>query len=82
MTPPRTMSSNQVMGISIYICRNMTNIQSVLSTQRRLRSDLADPPSAQSDQSSLCAQWTARDPRYIHADGEDSDQTARMLRLI
>ena len=51
-------------------------------TQRRLRSDLADPPSGQSDQSSLCAKWTARDPRYIHADGEDSDQTGRMLRLI
>ena len=32
--------------------------------------------------SSLCAQWIAKDPRYIHADGEDSDQTGRMLRLI
>ena len=31
---------------------------------------------------SLCAQWIAKDPRYIHADGEDSDQTGRMLRLI
>ena len=22
-----------------------------------------------------CAQWIAKDTRYIHADGEDSDQT-------
>ena len=32
--------------------------------------------------SSLCAECIAKDPRYIHADGEDSDQTGRMLRLI
>ena len=32
--------------------------------------------------SSRCAEWIAKDPRYIHADGEDSDQTGQMLRLI
>ena len=30
---------------------------------------------AQSDQSSLCAQWAAKDPVLLHADSEDSDQT-------
>ena len=33
-------------------------------------------------ESSLCAQWVATDPRFLHADSEDSDQTGRMPRLI
>ena len=30
----------------------------------------------------LCAQWVAKDPSFLHADSEDSDQTWRMPRLI
>ena len=37
---------------------------------------------AQSDQSSLYAQWVAKDPSFLHADSEDSDHTGRMPRLI
>ena len=33
-------------------------------------------------ESSLCAQWVAKDPIFLHADSEDSDQTNRMPRLI
>ena len=33
-------------------------------------------------ESSLCAQWIAQDPSFLHADSEDSDQTGRMPRLI
>ena len=33
-------------------------------------------------ESSLCAQWVAKGPRFLHADSEDSDQTGRMHRLI
>ena len=33
-------------------------------------------------ESSLCAQWVAKDPNFLHADCEDSDQTGRMPRLI
>ena len=33
-------------------------------------------------ESSLCAQWVAKDPRFLHPDSEDSDQTGRMPRLI
>ena len=33
-------------------------------------------------ESSLCAQWVAKDPRFLYADSEDSDQTGRMPRLI
>ena len=39
-------------------------------------------PFAQSDQSLLCALWIAKDPRFLHADNEDSDQTGWMPRLI
>ena len=39
--------------------------------------------SAQSDQSLRCAlKWVAKDPRFLHAESEDSDQTGRMPRLI
>ena len=33
-------------------------------------------------ESSLCAQWVPKDPSFLHADGEDSDQTGRMTWLI
>ena len=33
-------------------------------------------------ESLLCAQWVAKDPSFLHADSEDSDQTGRMSRLI
>ena len=34
-------------------------------------------------ESSLCAQWVAKDPSFLHdADSGDSDQTGRMPRLI
>ena len=42
-----------------------------LYAQRRLWSAWA---LAQSDQFSLCAQWVAKEPSFLHADSEDSDQ--------
>ena len=33
-------------------------------------------------ESSLCAQWVTKNPSFLHADSEDSDQTGRMPRLI
>ena len=65
-----------VSGIWAASCQNQLND---MCAQRRLRSALA---SAQSDQSSLCAQWVAKDPNFLHADSEGSDQTGRMPRLI
>ena len=29
-------------------------------------------------ESSLCTQWVAKDPSFLHADSEDTDQTGRM----
>ena len=33
-------------------------------------------------ESSLCTQWLAKDPRFLHADSEDSDETRQMPRPI
>ena len=33
-------------------------------------------------ESSLCTQWVVKDPSFLHADGEDSDQTGQVPRLI
>ena len=33
-------------------------------------------------ESSLCTQWVAKGPRFLHADSDDSDQTGGMPRLI
>ena len=33
-------------------------------------------------ESSLCTPWVAKDPSFLDADSEDSDQTGQMLRLI
>ena len=33
-------------------------------------------------ESLLCSQWPAKNPRFLHVDSEDSDQTGRMPRLI
>ena len=33
-------------------------------------------------ESSLCAQCVAKDPSFLHADSDDSDETGRMPRLI
>ena len=33
-------------------------------------------------ESSLCTQYVANDPSFLHANNEDSDQTGRMPRLI
>ena len=61
------------------LSRLMTKPTMWMCAQRRLRSAWA---SAKSDQSSLCAQWVAKDPSFLHADSKDSDQTGWMSRLI
>ena len=65
--------------IKSHMSRLTTQPTKWLCAQRRLRSAWA---SAQSDQSSLCAQSVAKDPSFLHADNEDSDQTGRIPRLI
>ena len=61
----------------LHLGRLMTKPTQWLCAQRSLRSAWA---SAQSDQSSLCAQWEATNPISLHAGNEDSDQTGQMLR--
>ena len=59
----------------------MTKPTKWLCAQRRLRSAWAWIRPVRWE-SSLCAQWVAKDPSFLHADSEDSDQTGRMPRLI
>ena len=66
-------------NVGKYLSRHMTKPTNWLCAQRRLR---AAWESAQSDQSSLCTQWVGKDPSFLHADSEDSDQTGQMSRLI
>ena len=54
------------------VSRDMTKPSKWLCAQRRLRSAWA---SAQSDQSSLCASWVAKDPSFLRADSKDSDSS-------
>ena len=63
----------------LHLSHDMTKPTKWVCAQQRLGSAWA---SAQSDQSSLCAQWVAKDPSFLHADSEDSDQTGWMPRLI
>ena len=61
------------------MCHDVTKPTKWVCVQRRLRSAWA---SAQPDQSALHAKWVAKDPSFLPADSEDSDQTGRMSRLI
>ena len=61
------------------VSRDMSKPTKWLCAQRRLRSAWE---SAQSDQSSLCAQRVVKDPSFLHTNSEDSDQIGRMPRLI
>ena len=56
----------------LYMSRLMTKPTQWLCAQRRLGSAWA----------SVCAQWVAKYPRFLHADSKDSDQAGRMPRLI
>ena len=38
--------------------------------------------STQTEQSSLCTQVVAKNPRFLNVDSEDADQTGQMPRLI
>ena len=56
------------------------NQQNYLCTQRRQISlGIRHPPSLIS---SLCTQWVARDPSFLHEDSKDFDQTGLIPRLI
>ena len=54
--------------VHTHISHDMTKPIKWVCAQRRFRSAWA---SAQSDLYSLCVQWVAKDPRFLHADSED-----------
>ena len=57
-----------------YLSRNMTKPTKWVCAQQRLRSAWSE--------SLLCAHWVAKEPCFLHADSEDSDQTGQIPRLI
>ena len=81
-------------GLQNLRIKHLTKPTKWLCAQRRLRSawasahwfchELAQFTSIHPDwsESSLCAQWVAMDPSFLHADSEDSDQTGGIPRLI
>ena len=71
-------SSGSTAIVRGYRCEQRTKEKWVCA-QRRLSSVCIRPVWSQS---SLCAQSVAKDPRFLHANSEDSDQTGRMPRLI
>ena len=71
----RSLSKNKQEQDLSNLSRRMSKPTKWLCAQRRLKSALA---AAQSDQSSLCAHWVAKDPSFLHAECEDSGQTGRM----
>ena len=63
----------------VYWAATWQSKQNGMCAQQRLRSAWAF---TQSDQSSQCAQWVAKDPMFLHADSKHSNQTGRIPRLI
>ena len=70
---------NEKVPVEYIWAASWQNQQSGMCAQQRLRSAWA---SVQSDQSSLCAHWVAKDPSFLHADSEDSDQTGYTVTLL
>ena len=66
------------------MCSVFSVLQSPFEPQHDKTNKMTCMPTKDSDpdQSSLCAQWVAKDPRFLQADSEDSDQTGQMPELI
>ena len=62
------------LNLIIYMSCLMTKPTKWMCAQRRLWSAWAGP--------SLCTHWVAKDPSFLDADSEGSDQTGQMPRLI
>ena len=82
--PPQLGKSNLFLCIrnsETYNIRSMTNPTKWHVRLAKTQISLGIRPV--SSYPSLCAQWVAKDPSFLHADSEDCDhQTGRMRRLI
>ena len=52
------------------------------ATWQNQQNDCASSEESDQPVHSLCAQWIAKDQRFLNADSEDAEQTGRMPRLI
>ena len=64
------LSSQFIIGESDELSQREKKNQQMACAPSELRSAWA---SAESDQSSLCAQWVAKEPNFLHAESKDSD---------
>ena len=69
---------DSILDIQIEPPHNKTNKMTMRTTKTQISLSIHPVWS----ESSLCTQWVAKDPRFLHADSEDSDQTGWMPRLI
>ena len=69
-----------ILNLYWHMSHDMTKPTKWVCAQRRLQVSLGIRPVWSA--SSLCAQRVAKDPSFLHADSEDSDQIGRMPRLI
>ena len=67
--------------VNLHLSHLMTKLTKWWCAQQRLRYSFYSKSEIRSE-SSLSAQWVAKDPSFLHADSEDSDQAGRMPRLI
>ena len=81
----QTEKTDQTADLSLYLYKPLfepwhdkTNKMSVRSVKTHISLGIRPVWS----ESLLCSQWVAKDPSFLHADSEDSDQTGRMPRLI
>ena len=72
-------STDYPQHIGMFQCQNNKNVPAHDKTY-----EMSCVPSKDSawSESLLCPLWVAKDPIFLHADSEDSDQTGRMPRLI
>ena len=75
----RKFSSYNIFGLNDIWAASWQNQQNGLCAQWRLRSAFCIRPVWSV---LLCAQWVAKEPSFLHADSEESDQTGQMPKLI
>ena len=49
---------------------------------RPAKTQIKDASAQSAQESLLCTQWVAKNPSFLHADSEDSDQTGRTAILL
>ena len=71
-----------LVGVDVHVFNVAMQIHRWAATWQNQQNGYAPSEDSYQSGSSLCAQWVAKNPNFLHADSENSDQTGRMPRLI